>query len=236
MEGQEDNLLQELLLILQNPQNFVLSPAEIVINITLAFVLSVLVAKVYRRTHTGLSYSQSFTMTIVFISVIISIVMMVIGASIVRAFALLGALSMIRFRTVVKDTKDTAYIFAALAIGMACGTGAHLIAVIASSAIMSIAYILQRSNFGLSHKIDYILRFVFDQNYPSAEYASEVKRLSKQSSILHIEPSGDNKYLILTYTIMLKRGKGPDEIIRNLSKVPGVSEVILENVEREIHY
>jgi len=150
MNGQEDTLTQQLLLILQNPQNFVLSPTAIVFNIGLAFLLSVLVAIVYRRTHTGLSYSQSFTMTIVFISVIISIVMMVIGASIVRAFALLGALSMIRFRTVVKDTKDTAFIFGALAIGMACGTGAHIIAIFGSAAIMIVAYILHRSNFGLA--------------------------------------------------------------------------------------
>jgi ABC-type branched-subunit amino acid transport system permease subunit len=77
-------------------------------------------AVIYRATHKGLSYSQSFSQTIVFVSLIVAIVMMVIGGSLARAFALVGALSIIRFRTVLKDTKDMAYIFAALAVPICC--------------------------------------------------------------------------------------------------------------------
>ncbi len=86
-------------------------PYEILINMTLAFVLGIIISAVYRYTHKGLSYSQSFTLTIVFVTVVVAVVMMVIGSSLARAFALVGALSIIRFRTVVKDTKDTAYVF-----------------------------------------------------------------------------------------------------------------------------
>ena len=78
-------------------------PFEIVTNLTVAIVLGLFVALLYRHTHKGLSYSQSFTLTIVFVGVIVAIVMMVIGNSMTRAFALVGALSIIRFRTVVKD-------------------------------------------------------------------------------------------------------------------------------------
>ena len=62
-------------------------------------------------------------------ALIVAIVMMVIGNNLARAFALVGALSIIRFRTVIKDTKDTAYVFLALAGGMAAGTSSYFLAI-----------------------------------------------------------------------------------------------------------
>ena len=103
-------------------------PQEILINLTLSFILGVVVSLIYKRTHKGLSYSQSFMITNIFVSVIVCMVIMIIGNNLARAFALVGALSIIRFRTVVKDTKDTAYIFWALAVGMASGTGSYFLA------------------------------------------------------------------------------------------------------------
>ena len=86
-------------------------PTEIVINLLLSFIFGLIISLVYKFTHKGLSYSQSFMITNVFVSVIVCMVIMIIGNNLARAFALVGALSIIRFRTVVKDTKDTAYIF-----------------------------------------------------------------------------------------------------------------------------
>lgn len=80
------------------------------------------IAFVYNRTHKGSSYSQSFMLTVVFVAIIVAIVMMVIGNNLSLAFALVGALSILRFRTVLKDTKDMTYIFLSLAVGMAAGT------------------------------------------------------------------------------------------------------------------
>ena len=98
------------------------SNPEIVINIVVGLVIGIMLSVVYRFTHSGLSYSQSFAQTIVFVTMIVALVMMVIGGSLARAFALVGALSIIRFRTVLKDTKDMSFIFSALALGMAAGT------------------------------------------------------------------------------------------------------------------
>ena len=86
-------------------------PTEIVINLILAFIFGLVISLVYKFTHKGLSYSQSFMITNVFVSVIVCMVIMIIGNNLARAFALVGALSIIRFRTVVKDTKDTPHIY-----------------------------------------------------------------------------------------------------------------------------
>ena len=103
---------------LQNVSEIYL-PQQIIINLFISFVLGVVISIVYKKTHKGLSYSQSFMITNIFVAVIVCMVIMIIGNSLARAFALVGALSIIRFRTVVKDTKDTAYIFWSLAAGMA---------------------------------------------------------------------------------------------------------------------
>ena len=124
------------------------SYSEIVINMIAALVIGVLVSITYRTTHKGLSYSQSFSQTIVFVTLIVAIVMMVIGGSLARAFALVGALSIIRFRTVLKDTKDMAYIFSALALGMAAGTSNYFLAAAGTVVVIVVAFVLFKTNFG----------------------------------------------------------------------------------------
>ena len=123
------------------------APLEVVFNSLVAFILGLFIAYTYKKTHQGLSYSQSFVLTIIFVTIIIGFVMMVIGNSLARAFALVGALSIIRFRTVVKDTKDTAYVFMALAVGMGAGTGNYFIAVYATAFMSGVAWILYKFNF-----------------------------------------------------------------------------------------
>ena len=134
-------------------------PSEILTNLIIAFILGVVVSLVYKKTHKGLSYSQSFMVTNIFVAVIVSMVIMIIGNNLARAFALVGALSIIRFRTVVKDTKDTAYIFWSLAVGMASGTGSYFLAVSGTIIITGIAFILHFTNFGSLYKSEFILQF-----------------------------------------------------------------------------
>ena len=133
---------------------------EILLNLSLAFILGMIISYVYKITHKGLSYSQSFILTIVFVTVIVSMVIMVIENNLARAFALVGALSIIRFRTVVKDTKDTAFIFLGLAAGLACGTSNYFIALSGTLIIALIIFVLHLTNFGTLYKSEFILRYV----------------------------------------------------------------------------
>ena len=96
--------------------------------------------------------------TNVFVSVIVCMVIMIIGNNLARAFALVGALSIIRFRTVVKDTKDT-YIFWSLASGMATGTGSYFLALTGNVIISLIAVIMYKTNYGSIIKSEFILQF-----------------------------------------------------------------------------
>ena len=130
----------------------------ILINLVAAFVLSIIVALAYKKNHKGLSYSQSLIFSFILLSVTTSCVIMVIGNNLARAFGLVGALSIIRFRTVVKDTKDTAYVFFALAVGMATGTGAYAIALLSTLVFVCVDTFLTKTNFGSIRKHEYIVK------------------------------------------------------------------------------
>ncbi len=221
-----------------NPLGNVLNygPYEILANMALALVLGLLVATVYRTTHKGLSYSQSFTLTIVFITLVVAVVMMVIGSSLARAFALVGALSIIRFRTVVKDTKDTAFVFFGLALGMAAGTSNYFLAVAAGIFISATALVLYKLNYGALYKSEFILRFTFDQSHGSETYLQVISRHAKRSNLLHIEPSGDGSILKLTYDIILRAGADANQFASHVGEVEGVSEVTLIASKSDVDY
>ncbi len=209
---------------------------EMLINMVLATALGLVISVVYRRTHTGFSYSQSFTQTIVFVAVIVAVVMMVIGSSLARAFALVGALSIIRFRTVVKDTKDTAYVFGALAVGMAAGTSNYFLAVAATVVIALLAQTFHKLNYGALYKSEFILRFNFSQSYSSSAYLEEIQKYSKRFNLLHLEPSGDGTQLKLTYDITLKEGVTAEQLTKSIGQVEGGSEVVLIASKSDVDY
>ena len=98
-------------------------------------------AAVYRFTHRGTSYSQSFAQTLVLMGMVTALIMSIIGSNIARAFSLVGALSVIRFRNALKETRDVGFMFLAMAVGMACGTRFYMLA-IASGATLAAVLVL----------------------------------------------------------------------------------------------
>ena len=224
--------------VLLSPEGNLLnySNMEMVINTIAALVIGVLISLVYRLTHKGLSYSQSFSQTIVFVTLIVAIVMMVIGGSLARAFALVGALSIIRFRTVLKDTKDMAYIFGALALGMAAGTSNYFLAGIGTVVVSALAFLLHRANFGAVYKSEFILRFRFDRSGDSNGYLEAINTTCKRSDLLHMEPSGDNLSVSLTYDVALKDDTTADELTERMGALEDVSEIVLIAAKNDVDY
>ena len=213
-------------------------PQEIIINLILSFILGLIISVVYKFTHKGLSYSQSFMITNVFVSVIVCMVIMIIGNSLARAFALVGALSIIRFRTVVKDTKDTAYIFWSLAAGMAAGTGSYFLAISGTIIITSIALILDKTNFGSIIKSEFILQFrtISNNNEISKLFNDVISKYSKSSTLLSSESSEDGKSIKLSFDIVLKEENNQTELISELSKIKGLTEIVVIAAKSDVDY
>src|SRR4030042_6585728 len=137
------------------------SPQSILLSLLLAFVLGQVLAWVYYATHSGLSYSKSFVQALIMIIVVVAMVMGVIGNNIITAVGLMGALAIIRFRNIIKDTRDIAFIFCALVVGMATGSHRYATAIIGTIILSLIALYLHLTSFGAHQPHNGFLRFSF---------------------------------------------------------------------------
>src|SRR4051794_33844288 len=119
------------------------SPVELIWRIGVAFIFGFVVALIYRGTHRSEPIAPTFPRTLVLLSILIAMVTSVIGDSVARAFSLVGALSIVRFRTVVRDTQDTAFVIFAVIVGMAAGANHLWVAIIGTGVISAAIFVLR---------------------------------------------------------------------------------------------
>jgi hypothetical protein len=120
---------------------------SLILNLGLAFLLGCLVAGIHALTTRSASRGpqRSFLATLVLLSVLIAMVTLVIGNNVARAFSLVGALAIVRFRTVVADTRDTAFVIFAVVVGMASGAGYRLIPIVGMPLVLVAAWLFRPS-------------------------------------------------------------------------------------------
>ncbi len=117
-------------------------PSDLFIALGLGFIVGIIIALVYRKTYRGVLYSPSFTTTLIMLTLITTPVVMCIKSDIALSMGMVGALSIVRFRTAVKDPLDTAYMFWSLTMGILLGAGLHLVALIVVLCISVLMFVL----------------------------------------------------------------------------------------------
>lgn len=122
--------MKEQMLELLTKSSTTLSTTEVIINFTVALILGLVVFISYRTAHTRVVYSARFNVSVLMLTMITTLVMSVIGNNIALSLGMVGALSIVRFRTAIKDPRDTAYIFWGIAIGICCGVADYTVAII----------------------------------------------------------------------------------------------------------
>ncbi|MFB4161640.1 DUF4956 domain-containing protein [Geomicrobium sp. JSM 1781026] len=132
--------------------------------ISLTFVLSMIITFLYQKTHKGARYAQSFIHTIVIMSMVVSVIMIVIGNNIAVAFGLVGAFSIIRFRSAMNDPKDIAFIFFGMAAGIASGLGFYLLAILFTITVSVIIYFLYVIDYGGGQSVQKRMRITIPEN------------------------------------------------------------------------
>ena len=135
-----------------------------VVTVAIAFALGLLIAFVYMATHSFGVYSQGFVLTLVMMPIIISIIIMLVGSNVARAFSLAGAFSIIRFRSTMGDPKDVAYIFFTMAVGLALGVGFAAYAVLFAVMLCLIMFVLSKTNFGRKKNVPKLLKIMMPEN------------------------------------------------------------------------
>lgn len=128
--------------------NSSVSVYQVALAMLIAFVLGMFMYVMYKKTYSGVVYSKSFNQTLVLLSVIVTMVMTIIGGNLALSLGMVGSLSIIRFRTAIKEPKDMAYLFWAIAIGLSCGAEMYVVAVIGSIVIAIMLFIFKRDIYG----------------------------------------------------------------------------------------
>ena len=195
-------------------------------TLLLAFVLSSIIGWTYERTFLGLSYSRNYVQALVLSSVVAATVMQAIGDNVGRGLGMLGALSIVRFRTSFKDPRDIMFIFAALGAGIGCGVYAWGAAVGGTLAFCVVAFLLSRTGLGTKHFFDGMLRFAMpNTSEPRLETEKILRKNLKTFILITMREVNGGERIDVAYQIKLKASKPAAEVLAELSKVEGLSDI-----------
>jgi hypothetical protein len=200
--------------------------ATLVIALLLAFACGHAIAWVYMFTHSGLSYSRSYVNTLVLMPVIVALVMMILANNLVLAFGLMAIFAMVRFRSILRDTLDTAYVLAVIVIGLACGTLKFTSAIIGSLATLGLMLYFWTTGFGTRHRYDLIVNIQWIR--PAAELAELRQLLQRHSRSTQCASQRSNEGyegIDLSYRLLLRDPARSHELMDELRGLKGVARV-----------
>ncbi|MFC7330157.1 DUF4956 domain-containing protein [Marinactinospora rubrisoli] len=211
------------------------SVTDVVLALSLAFLTSLVVAWTYRATHRNISYSQSYVHTLIVLGMLIALIMLVVGSNIARAFALVGALSVVRFRNAIKETRDVGFIFLVMGVGMACGTRFYTLAVIATVAICAVILLMHRFNWFALNVVRQVVKVQVpaDGSDHTAAVGDVLIATTEESELISTESVRGGSLLELTYTARLKKGVTPHDLVERLrSRTAGQKATVLTGYDQ----
>lgn len=201
-------------------------PSDLFIALGIGFLVGLIIAIVYRKTYRGVLYSPSFTITLIMLTLITTPVVMCIKSDIALSMGMVGALSIVRFRTAVKDPLDTAYMFWALTMGILLGAGLYLIAVIVVLCISVLMFVLTFAKF--TNPNAYLLVVHYDE-YCEGAIQSELRRSVKSSKLRSktLTRAGAE----MTYEVRLSEHT---EVVTRMLDIEGVHDATLVACQSEV--
>ena len=174
-----------------------ISTGDLFLSLIIAFICAIFITYIYKKTYTGVSYTKSFVLSIILLAMVTSLVIRTINSNLALSLGMVGALSIVRFRTAVKDPVDTIFMFWAIAVGIMSGAGLYLITVIAC-ALLGLFYLI--SYFKVFKPIEKYLLVVNTSKKNSLEVA---KMFANKNCVLKTESIKKDK-VELTYEVIGK--------------------------------
>lgn len=207
---------------------------EITLTLALPFMLCLAIAGFYLKTNRSNHFNLEFIYSLLLFSSLTAIITLLIGSNIARAFGLVAALSLIRFRTALKSPLEAIYLFWALAVGMACGTGFYFAAtltVLMGILALGLVYFFR---FGESSSVGVLLKIELPLEASSREFNEliqylerDFKRIKRLNS--YINSREEHKSLVLSAELNFDQNHG--ELIKKIEKLPQVRSLEIMNLD-----
>ena len=198
----------------------------VLLAMLLAFLMGQLIAWVYMFTHSGVSYSRSFVVSLILMPVIVALVLMVLSNNLVTAFGLMAVFAIVRFRNILRDTLDTSYVLAVIVLGMACGTQKFSTAIVGTGVVVSLMLYHWFTSFGMRHRYDLILNLHWSRGItelPALERLLNRHSLKSQCANRHFDSTTAGADL--SYRLLLRDPTRVPDLLRELAMLPGVEQV-----------
>jgi uncharacterized membrane protein YhiD involved in acid resistance len=201
---------------------------DVVLVLTLSFLTSTFIGWIYQGTHRGTSYTQSFVFTLVMNGMIVALVMMIVGSNIARAFSLVGALSIIRFRNAVKETRDVGFIFFTMAIGMAIGTRFYLLGLVAAIVISLVILLMTRLDWFAREISSQILSVQVPNDTPYDNiFDRAFLKYTSVAELISVGSIQNGTFTELVYSIGIKKSNQVQEFLAEIRKLNSDNKVTL---------
>lgn len=205
-----------------------ISPVDILLRLLAALVFGAAVAWVYRRARGAAVAGESFPGTLILLCVLIAMVTQVIGDNVARAFSLVGALSIVRFRTVVRDTQDTAYVIFAVVVGMAIGAHDLWVASIGLAVVGAAAWFLCRTG-GSGPASSWLLTLRLNVGLdPEAVLGSALDTHAMKRELISAETARQGVALDVIFDVRLRPSARADVLVQTLNRIEGVQTASLK--------
>ena len=202
------------------------STLDVLLALGLAFVIGLFIFLIYKKTYQGVMYSDSFGVSLIAMSMITSLVIIAVTSNVVLSLGMVGALSIVRFRTAIKEPMDIAFLFWAIAVGIVLGAGLLPLAIIGSVIIGIIIVIFSTRKIG---DTPYIL-VVSCENEETESVAYELIKEDAKKSLL--KSKSVNKLGIeLTYEVRIKDDN--TGFVNKISACDGVTNAVLVSYNGE---
>ncbi len=195
-----------------------LSITDMVISLILAFALSIFIVYIYKKTYTGVIYSKSFALCIMMLAMVTALIIRTINSNLALSLGMVGALSIVRFRTAVKEPVDTAFMFWGISVGIMTGAGIYLVAIIGSFLLGALFLASYLMGFKTTNRYLLVLKFekaAYDDVIKLCQQLP--KRKIKSNSIFK-----DKMELTLEIDIKAKDEEYKKNIVDEFGKVNGI--------------
>lgn len=205
---------------------------DAIVSILISFFVGGIISLTYMKTHNNRNHSQNFALTIVLLPAIISIIIMLIGSDIARAFSLAGAFSIIRFRSVPGDPKDITYVLFAMSAGLAGGVGLIVFAPIFTVILCLVMYILSKMKFGELKNPVKKLKITIPEDLDYVESINPILELFLESfKLVNVKTTAMGSLYQLSYEIIMDDKKNIKEFIDELRCRNGNLNISLNLIE-----
>lgn len=181
-----------------------------------ALLLGLAISAVYQKTKRQSTTNGSFSLTLVILPVIITVIILLVGNNVARAFSLAGAFSIIRFRSAPGDPKDIAYVLLCMAVGLAAGMGFIVYAILVTLLLIITLIVLDLTSFGASKMTERLLKISLPENVDPEALASTLARYTERAVLERIKTTDLGSLYELTYSVRMKANMNPKDFIDEL--------------------